>query len=104
MHEVGTRSEVGVLGFENVFAHGLNEITADVPSSFNADITVFKLVIQESATVAESGVILKASNGDEIGIVAAVHPFHLAVMGVAALADIASPEYSVDRYERILMM
>ena len=100
MHDVAERREVGVLNFEQVSAPQPGEMIADVASAFQGEIAVSKLIIHESGTSAESGVILKASNGDEIVIVAGVHPYSLAVLGVLSIPDIFHPEYSIDRYTR----
>jgi hypothetical protein len=101
MHDVAERIEVGVLNFEQVSAPQPDETIADVASAFQGEIAVSKLIIHESGTTAESGVILKAGNGEEIVIVAGVYPYSLAVLGVASMPHIFHPEYKIDRYIRV---
>jgi hypothetical protein len=72
-----------------------------LPSAFQDEIAISKLIIHESGTSAESGVILKASNGDEIVIVAGAYPCSLAVYGILSLPNIFKPEYPIDRYTRV---
>jgi hypothetical protein len=101
MHDVAEWREVGVLNFEHVSAPQPDETIADVVPPFHGEIVVSKLIIQESGASAESGVLLKASNGDEFIIVAGVFPYSLAVSGLLSLPDIFKPEYSIDRYIRV---
>jgi hypothetical protein len=101
MHDVAERREVGVLNFEQVSAPRPDETIADVAPAFQDKIVPCKLIIHESGTSAESGVVLKASNGDEIIIVAGVYPYSLAVSGVSSMPDIFKPEYPIDRYTRV---
>jgi len=100
MHDVAERIEVGVLHFEQVFALGPNEIIADLPSVFHGENVVSKLVIHESGTSAESGVVIKARNGDEIVAVAGVYPYSLAVRGALSIPHMFEPEYELDDYMR----
>ena len=100
MHDVAERTEVGVLNFELVSSPQPDETIADALSAFQGQIAVSKLVIRESDTTAESGVILKASSGDEIVIVAGARPYLLAVLGVVSLPHIFEPEYPIERYTR----
>ena len=60
-----------------------------------------KLIIHESGTSAESGLILKASNGDELVIVAGAYPYSLAVLGVPPIPYIFEPEYEIGHYTRV---
>ncbi len=101
MHDVAERREVGVLNFEQVSEPEPDETIADVASAFQGEIAVSKLIIHESGTSAESGVILKADNGDEIVVVASAAPYFLAVRGVMSMPHIFEPEYQLDRYTRV---
>jgi len=103
MHDVAERREVGVLNFEQVFSPRSDETIADAAPAFQGEIVVSKLIIQESGTSAESGVILKAANGDQIIIVAGAFPYQLAVLGVLSLPHMFYPEYPIDRYIRVPM-
>jgi hypothetical protein len=69
--------------------------------AFQGEIVVSKLIIHESGTSAESGVVLKAGNGEEIMVVAAAAPYFLAVLGVVSMPHIFEPEYQLDRYTRV---
>jgi hypothetical protein len=103
MHDVAERREVGVLNFERVSAPRPNETIADASAAFQGRIAVSKLIIHESGKSAESGVILKAANDDEIIIVAGAFPYQLAILGVLSLPHMFYPEYPIDRYERVPM-
>jgi hypothetical protein len=101
MRDVAERMEVGVLNFEQVSSHRPDERIADVASAFHSEIAVSKLIVHESGTSAESGLILKASNGDEIVIVAGAYPYSLAVHGVPPMPHIFEPEYQIGHYMRV---
>lgn len=101
MHDVADRTEVGVLNFEQVSSHRPDERIADVASAFQSEIAVSKLIIHESGTSAESGLILKARNGDEIVIVAGAYPYSLAVLGLPPMPHIFEPEYEIGHYTRV---
>jgi hypothetical protein len=101
MHDVAERMEVGVLHFEQVCAPRPNEIIADLPSAFQGENAVSKLIIHESGTSAESGVVIKARSGDEIVTVAGVYPHSLAVRGAMSISHIFEPEYELDDYMRV---
>jgi hypothetical protein len=101
MHDVAERIEVGVLQFEQVFTLGPNEVITDLPSVFHGENVVSKLVIHESGTSAESGVVIKASNGDEIVAVAGVYPYSLAVLGALSIPHMFEPQYELDDYMRV---
>lgn len=100
MHDVAVRTEVGVLNFERVSAPRPGETFVDV-ESFQDRIIASKLLIHESGTSAESGVVLKASSGDEIVIVAGAYPYSLAVLGVALIPRLFEPEYPIDLYTHV---
>jgi hypothetical protein len=57
MHDVAVRREVGALNFDLVLAPRPEETIADLASAFQGEIVVSKLIIHESGTSAESGVI-----------------------------------------------
>lgn len=101
MHDVAERREVGVLNFEEVLAPRPDETIGDVASAFQGEIVASKLVIHESGAIAESGVILKASSGDEIVIVAGVYPYSLAIRGALSALNIFHPEYPIDAYVHV---
>lgn len=101
MHEVAERREVGVLNLEHVFAPKPGELTSDVMPAFQGEIIASKLVIHESGTAAESGIVLATPAGDELVIVAGAYPYSLAVRGAFSLPIVFSPEYQIDRYLRV---
>jgi hypothetical protein len=101
MHDVTEMIEVGVLNFEQASSHRPDERIVDVASVFHNEIVVSKLIVHESGTSAESGLIFKASNGDEIVIVAGVCPYSLAVLGVPPMPHIFEPEYKIGHYLRV---
>jgi hypothetical protein len=101
MHDVAERREVGVLNFQRVPTPRPNETIVEAAAAFRGEIVVSKLIIVESGTSAESGVILKASTGDEIVIVAGVAPYSLAVRVAPSPPDLFNPEYPIDRYSRV---
>jgi hypothetical protein len=100
MHDVAERIEVGVLNFEAVSKRRPDDRIAEIASAFQSDIVASKLVIDESGTSAESGLILRAINGEEMLIVAGAYPYSLAVFGLPPMPHIFEPEYEIDRYTR----
>jgi hypothetical protein len=101
MHDVAERREVGVLNFKQVSERHAEQSVTQVPISFQGKIAAFKLTIHESGTTAESGVILKAANDDEITIVASVSPHLIAICGISAFPDVFKPEYPIENYMRV---
>jgi len=101
MHDVAERREIGVLDFAIVAAAGNDEKSFDIPASFSGGAKASKLVINESGTNAESGVVLKASDGQEIVVVAGAFPYSLAISGVSSMPLGFEPEYSLESYARI---
>jgi hypothetical protein len=101
MHDVAERREVGVLHFSHVLAPASNASLMDVTPTLNRDLRVSKLIIDESGTSAESGVILKGDDGDEMIIVAGVKPYCLAISGFPSAPSKFEPEYPLDRYARV---
>jgi hypothetical protein len=87
------------LSFSYIFEPPVGSTVVDVAASFECEIEVSKLVIQESGTSGESGVILKGG-GNEIVIVAGAYPYSIAVSGVLSVPHIFEPEYPIDRYTR----
>ena len=99
MRDIAERLEVGVLHFAPVPASGSDEISFNVPPSFQDGVKPFVLLIHESGTTAESGIILRASSGDEIIIVAAGMPCNLTFRGIPELNHRFDPEYPFEEYE-----
>jgi hypothetical protein len=100
MHDVAERREVGVLSFAYNPEPPTEGKAVYVASVFERDIRVSKLVIEESGTSAESGVVLEAAN-DQIVIVAGVFPYTLAVSGLFVAQHVFHPEYPMEQYLRV---
>lgn len=101
MHDVAERKEVGVLEFSYAPFPSEHEKIVDVRSMFGPELVVAKLIIHESGTTAESGIVIKSTAGREILIVVAAMPYSLAVSGVLRGAHIFEPEYPIDRYKNV---
>lgn len=101
MHDVAEMREVGVLHFGLVLAPLSEETFVDIPPAFDDQLAVTKLTIEESGTVAESGIILTANDGEEMIIVAGANPYLLAVQGVPSTPHLFEPEYPLDQYVRV---
>ncbi len=100
MHDVAERREVGVLSFAYNSEPPSEGKAVFVASVFERHIGVSKLVIEESGTSAESGVVLSAAD-DQIVIVAGVFPYTLAVDGLLLAPRVFQPEYPMEQYLRI---
>ncbi len=103
MHDVAERKEVGVLQFRSVSSPKDSETVVDVPSAFNGPLRAFKLVIKESGVIAESGIVLKGSDGSQIVVVPAAFPHLLAIQGLLPASYSFDPEYPLDQYSQIPM-
>jgi hypothetical protein len=101
MHDIAEWVEVGVLDFTLVTTRERDETNIDVPASFGSNVKAYKLVITEAGTTAESGIVLQASDGQEIVIVAGVYPYSLAISSVSFMPHGFEPEYPLDAYARI---
>jgi hypothetical protein len=73
----------------------------EASSVFRENLSVSKLVIRESGTESESGIILQANSGEEIVIVAGVTPYSIAVRGLTWPDYTFEPEYPLEQYARI---
>jgi hypothetical protein len=101
MQDVAERREVGVLQFSRVLAAETQEMVIEASSVFSENLSVSKLAIEESGTESESGIILQASSGEEIVIVAGVTPYSIAVRGLTWPEYTFEPEYPMEQYSRI---
>jgi hypothetical protein len=107
MHDVTERLEVGVLNFERVIALPKYECiseTIDLDTGFQNELKVFKLVIEESGILAESGIEIMTLGGAKIVIVASGFPCNLEVQGVKVAAVLRGPEYPLNEYQRELLV
>jgi hypothetical protein len=96
MHDLGPRTEVGVLHFRSVNSADADEI--DVPIAFDAPLKVTKLIIVELGVTAESGVNLESIDGRQIIITAGAMPYSLAVRGLVETPHSFEPEYPLETY------
>jgi hypothetical protein len=101
MHDVAERREIGVLCFSLVLAPGANATLIDVAPSFDRELTVYKLLIEESGRSAESGVVLIGDDDYKMIIVAGVKPYCLALSGLPSAPSKFEPEYPLDRDARV---
>jgi hypothetical protein len=98
MHDLADGIQVGVLQVEPVVHPLADEASADLPWSFRNGGSIAKLVIEQRGFRAESGLLLRSGEGDEIIIIAAAFPNHLYVGGVNTPPQQVTPEYSFSRY------
>lgn len=101
MHDVAEWREVGVLRFSEVTSEFAKEDPYKLPLSFDGNLKVTKLLITESGVVAESGVLLEASDGQSLVIVAGAYPYSLAIEGGPKMAHGFEPEYPLEDYTRV---
>lgn len=99
MYDVAPRLEVGVLNFSCRNNPDVDTGTIDL-GDFRGEIDVSKLVIADSGTTAESGIILKCGS-KELIIVAGAFPLTLAVGGVVTGLGYFEPEYPLELYARV---
>jgi hypothetical protein len=98
MHDLADGIEVGVLQLELVVHPQPDEASVDLPWSFRNGGSISRLLIEQSGVRADSGLLLRSGEGDEIIIVAAAFPNHLYIGGVDTPPQEVTPEYSFSRY------
>jgi hypothetical protein len=98
MQNLADGIEVGVLKLELVLHPAQDEASVDLPWSFRNGGSISKLSIEQRGFRAESGLLLRSGEGDEIIIVSAAFPNHLYVGGVSTPPQQVVPEYSFSRY------
>jgi hypothetical protein len=98
MHDLTDGIEVGILKVEFVVQPLPDEVSADLPWSFRNGGSISKLLIEQSGVRAESGVLLRSGEGDEIVILPAAFPHRLYVGGVDTAPQHVTPEYRLSRY------
>jgi hypothetical protein len=98
MQDLADGIEVGVLKLELVLHPVQDEASVDLPWSFRNGGSISKLSIEQGGSRADSGLLLRSGEGDEIIIVAAAFPHHLYVGGVATPPQQVTAEYSLSRY------
>jgi len=98
MHDLADGIEVGILNVELVLHPVPDETSVDLPWSFRNGGSISKLLIEQRVIRAESGLLLRSRDGDEIVILPATSPHRLYLAGVDTAALQAMPEYSLTRY------
>jgi hypothetical protein len=98
MHDLTDGIEIGILKVELVVQPLPDEVSADLPWSFRNGGSISKLVIEQRGARAESGVLLRSGEGDEIVILPAASPNRLYIQGVNTAPQEVMPEYSLVRY------
>jgi hypothetical protein len=98
MHDLTDGIEVGILKIEFVVQPLPDEASVDLPWSFRNGGSIAKLVIEQRGMRAESGVLLRSGEGDEIVILPAAFPRRLYVGGVDKAPQQVMPEYNLSRY------
>lgn len=100
MHPLAGGIELGILKLELVLHAAPDEASVDLPWSFRNGGSISKLLIEQSGVRAESGLLLRSGDGDEITILPATFPHHLYVAGAATPPQQVTPEYSLTRYQQ----
>ncbi len=90
--------QVGVLKMEMVVHPLPDEASVDLPWSFRNGGSIAKLSIEQRGFRAESGLLVRSGEGEEIVIVSAAFPCHLYVGGAHTPPQEVTPEYSLSRY------
>jgi hypothetical protein len=103
MHDVAERLEVGVLDFTLTTQRSQDEEDVLIPGLLNGPISVSKLVITESGTQAESGLVLTPVNGEQIIVLASVYPYGVAIKGLVHQFNKFDPEYPLIDYTEIFI-
>jgi hypothetical protein len=98
MQNLADGIEVGVLKLELVLHPVQGEASVDLPWSFRNGGSISKLSIEQSGVRAESGLLLRSGEGDEIVILPATFPHRLYVGGVNKAPQQVTPEYNISRY------
>jgi hypothetical protein len=98
MQDLAERMEVGVLVFDVVDAPFPEERAVELPAAFDGPIEVTKLLIVESGTCVESGVVFKGKDDARIVAVAGANPHTIAVHGIVDWPHVFEPEYPMESY------
>ena len=98
MHTLADRIQVGILQIELVVHPLPDETFVDLPWTFRKGGSIAKLVIEQNETRADSGLLLRSADADEITIVAAAFPHRLYVGGADTPPQEVTPEYPLTRY------
>lgn len=90
--------EVGILKIELLLHPQPDEASVDLPWSFRNGGSISKLVIEQRGGRAESGILLRSRDGEEVVILPATFPHRLYVGGVDKAPEQVTPEYNLSRY------
>ncbi len=99
MHDLGPRREVGSLIFGSINSNcdGLN--TIELPSDFNHDLTLEKLLFVDDESIVESGIAITTNSGKKLLLVSGACP-HTVEISTATFNHDFEPEYPISDYKR----
>lgn len=97
MHDVGARTEVGTLRFEEVHGREQGEIVGFEWGPVNSPLEAFALGISENSMQLECGVMLRPENGESLIITPGDYPYTLAVARGSWRFG-SEPEYPLSAY------
>jgi hypothetical protein len=100
MVDIADRLEVGVLHFHHIVVSAHAEVSAKLPWTLGTVVAVSKLVIAESGSLAESGIVIATEVG-ELVVVANAFPCNLAIHGLPLITETFEPEYPLNSYEKV---
>ena len=100
MHTVAESIAVGILQIEPVLQPAADEVSVNLPWTFKNGGTIAKLLVEQAGTRAESGLLLRSADNDEITIVPAAFPHHLFIRCADTPPQEATPEYPLTRYRQ----
>ena len=98
MQDVKDRFEVGTLEFTLSREHVISENVFKLSNQFDSNLTLERLVLEEPAVRAESGLVIRARSGARIVIIASAAPCTLSVDFPGMGIKVAASEYPIDRY------
>lgn len=104
MHDIGPRTEIGVLEFSTVTDQRKDELAVRLQGRDFSAASIEKLIITEGRAEAESGIVFTYPDHGEIVVVASVAPYVLAVkVSWEAPGFTFDPEYPLEQYRRVPM-
>jgi hypothetical protein len=104
MHDIGPRTEVGVLEFSTTLNRYEKELAVDIPNRLGDITSIEKLVIAEKDVQAESGIVFKNARQEEMVFVASAAPYVLAISVPWDAPELKfDPEYPLEQYRRIAL-
>jgi len=99
MVDLAERVEVGVLSIESAEKNYFPEELFALPPTFQQKLLPERLVLETDYGSIDSGLVLTASDGDQLVLVSGVYPYTIEVKASFA-AGRFEPEYRIDKYVR----